>query len=111
MAVTIIPTSTELANYTQKTVLDGTSYQLEFIYNEREDAWYVSILSDEGTDLINGIKIVADWPLLRRHQAEDTPPGELIAQDTTGAGLDPGFADLGAGVILLYIDKAEIDAL
>jgi len=111
MAILIVPTSTEIAHYTQRTVLDGTSFQLEFIFNEREGSWYLSILSEEGDDLIMGIKIVADWPLLRRQQREDTPPGELIALDTTGEGLDPGFADLGGRVILLYGDEAEIGAL
>lgn len=108
MAILAIPTSQTVPHYTQRTVLDGTQYQLEFLFNERDNAWYLSILSEEGDDIAMGLKLVADWPLLRRTQREDAPPGELIALDTTGDGIDPGFDELGGRVVLFYLDAAEV---
>jgi len=66
MAVLEIPFDTNIPHYTQQTELDGKSYNLEFEYIERENFWMLHISDQNGNPLVCGIKLVADWPLLRR---------------------------------------------
>ena len=61
-----IPTQPSIPHYTQQTELDGKTYTLEFEYIEREDFWLLHIGDQDGKALVNGIKLVPEWPLLRR---------------------------------------------
>jgi len=109
MAIVQIPTSQSLPFYSQKTLLDGQTYTLQFKWNDREEAWYLDLLTDLEEPISMGIKIVTDWPLNRRITDPAAPPGVISAIDTTGAGTNPGFEDLGNKIILVYIDEDELE--
>lgn len=111
MAITAIPTQQNLGAWTQRTTLDGVDYLLDFVWNARDPAWFVSISSIDGTELVNGIKLVSNWPLLRTHRyINGLPPGELIAVDLSGSIDKAGYGDLSNGVKLTYFDVAELVA-
>lgn len=57
---------TDAPHTTQQTELDGKTYTLEFEFIEREGFWMLHISDQDGNPLVCGIKLVADWPLLRR---------------------------------------------
>lgn len=81
--------------YTQKVQLDGTDYILHFSYNQRTDRWSLAIHDESDTPLQQGLKLIANWPLLRHyHFKPELPSGELIVIDTTGKGSPPGLNDL-----------------
>jgi hypothetical protein len=61
-----IPTQPGIPHYTQQTELDGKTYTLEFEFIEREGFWMLHIGDQDGNPLVCGIKLVTDWPLLRR---------------------------------------------
>jgi len=108
--ISIIPTSTreDVSSYTQRTALDGTEYVIAFDWNDREQHWYMDIADREGVAIATGIKVVCDWPLLRRCVDGRAPAGAIIAIDQSGSGADPGLTDLGARVELLYLDAEEL---
>lgn len=108
MALRIINTSTELSGYTQRTILDGREYLLRFLWNMREAKWYLSIADQTGSPIVDGIKVVADFPLTRRIVDERCFPGSLIAMDTSEKGLDPGLTELGDRVVLVYDSVTEV---
>lgn len=98
-----IPLSLDTPLYTQRVTLDGLEYQLRFDYSGREDRWYLTVLDVEGVILAPGVKLVANWPLLRTHLNPALPQGLLMAVDFSPlAGESPGFADLGRRVLLTY---------
>lgn len=107
MGVQIIPTSGAESNYTQITALDGRDYELGFRWNQREGRWYLSVSTAEDGVIQGPTKVVADWPLIYPEQDLPLPPGTLMAVDTTGQGRDPGLAELGARVVLVYFDSEE----
>lgn len=76
MEVLEIPFQTDSPHYTQQTELDGKTYTLEFEFIEREGFWMLHISDQDGNPLVSGIKLVADWPLLRRDVG--VMGGELI---------------------------------
>ena len=108
MGIQIIPTSSSESNYSQITALDGRDFKLELRWNQREGRWYLSVRT-AADGLIQGpTKIVADWPLIYPEQDLPLPPGCLMAVDTTGQGRDPGLAELGDRVVLVYLDQEEL---
>ena len=110
MTTWIIPTSTdpEVARYTQSVALDGRDYELGLRWNQREKRWYFSLADQDGTPIVSGRKVVADWDLLRGITTPRRPPGLLTARDTLGEGKAPGLTDLGARVKLVYLDLEEL---
>ncbi len=86
------------------TILDGKSYGLTFKYSAREDRWYLTIRDVSDVLLVGSIKIVGNWPLLRRSQyIPGIPNGGLVAADfSPQGGASPGYNDLGTRVRILY---------
>jgi hypothetical protein len=103
-----IPVQSTLPLYQQFTTLDGQDFLLTFAYNARDFSWYLDIADQDAVAIVSGIRIVVAWDLLRRCVDARRPPGVLIANDLSGAGLDPGADDFGTRVELLYFDAAEV---
>lgn len=98
----------------QTVSLDGVSYVLRLQYNQREACYYLSITDVTlGTDIVSGIKLVSNYPLIRRYDGGDIvglPPGELIAFSNTpdDSPADIGQLGLAARVTLLYLDATYL---
>ena len=109
----ILATDRGKAAYTQRVTLDGVSFILELIWNERVGAWYLSVLDANGTALLRSRKLATNWPIIRRFRFLDgLPAGEIMAIDPS-ASLDyAGYSDLGEdrGVELVYIEAADLAA-
>jgi hypothetical protein len=96
MAVLAIPTTAD-PYYAQKTRLDGRDFILHFSYNQREDRFYLALHDDEDAPILHGIKLVANWPLLRGYRWNTAlPPGELFVASLIGND-PPGLNELGPG--------------
>lgn len=97
---------------TLRVTLDGAEYVLSLAWFQRESKWYLSLADTNGDPIISGVKVVADYPLtvLSRHDARN-PPGELMAIDTSGQGLDPFVNDMAGDeprVVLMYTPVDEL---
>jgi hypothetical protein len=103
-----IQTSTKESNYEQVTSLDGEDFILRFLWNERDNHWYLTIRDSAGSDIITGVKLVADIPIASHVADEDMPAGQIWTIDMTGAGADPGLRDLGARVLLAYVEESSV---
>lgn len=109
MMAQIVPTFTD-PFYQQLTTLEGSTYLLSFNYNQRASCWYLSIATEEGDYILNGVKLICNWPLLRRCADPRLPQGELVCV-TFGADLTPpGLTDLGDGARcqLVYFTGDEL---
>lgn len=104
-----IPIKQNAASWTQRMTLDGVSYILDFAWNGRDGAYYLSILDATGTPLIRSRKLVANRPILKRYRfVAGIPAGEIIASDPTKTIEYPGYGQLGLEVPLYYFDKSEL---
>ncbi len=98
MAALLIPTVLDAEYWTQKTRLDGRDYLLRFSYNQRLDRYFLDLLDDEETPLVQGIRLVTNWPLLRHYRWDErVPPGELMAISLQTDVTPPRFGELGEG--------------
>ena len=110
MAITQIPTATD-PFYDMVVNLEGTDYKLTFNYNQREDATYLSISTPDGDDIVNGIKVVSNWPLLHKWADPRLPPGELICfanTQTTDPAPGLGAITVGGAFTLTYLSSNQL---
>ncbi len=104
----IIPIDGELGYQSLQVTLDGVEYTIELDWNMRDSRWYLSLLAADGTDLVRGVAVTVDAPLLRRFVG-GFPPGDLMALDTTEAGAEiTAMEELGVRVQLVYLTEAEV---
>lgn len=89
-------------------VLDEVTYTLEFRWNERLGAWFMSMFDAQGTTpLMVGKRLVVNF-IIGKYDTGRPIGGMFIAYDTSGAGLDPAFEDLGSRVQLIYATAADL---
>ena len=111
MATLVIPTTPGEPYYRQKTKLEGREFTLSFAFNQRIGRWYLSIYDEAEVPLLLGIKLVTNWPLLRRYRFDTRlPPGELMALAADGDRTPAGLDELGPGkrVELVYLEAADL---
>jgi hypothetical protein len=91
--------------------MDGVEYLVRLQYNERAQCYYLSLGDPaSGIDLVSGIKVVTNFPLLKWYRGGDIaglPPGELLAFSNTPDDSDADIGELGlnARVVLVYMDQ------
>jgi hypothetical protein len=102
----LITTRTDLAHYIVGVTLDGSQYRLEFRWNTREESWYMHVRTSLDAEILDSIKVVADWPMAWNLADPALPPGLFYATDTSGASVDPGLEDLGDRVQLYYLSDS-----
>ena len=111
MTTAIIPTPTATQPFWSETVaLDGTTYLLTFNYNQRCDCWYLSVGTNDGSDIVNGLKILSNWPLLKHCADNRLPMGEIVCFSTTLDVTPARLADLEVGgrCQLTYIPSTDL---
>jgi hypothetical protein len=97
--------------YTQVVQMEGTSYLLTWNYSQREDCYYLSIATPDAISLADGIKVVANWPLLHKWADNRLPPGELICKsNSTTQDPAPGLGQIGDGLAytLYYVPRVQL---
>jgi hypothetical protein len=106
----IVPTYDEV-HWDQATTLDGSTFQLAFTYNQREDCYYLDVSDLEGVPIYVGVKVVCHTMLLRKcADADRAPAGDFWCESTTGNLAPPGLGELapGARCVLLYVPVSLI---
>ncbi len=113
MAVFRLPLDAEAPHSRRSVQLEGVSYLIDLDWNERNEAWFVSVYLDDAgpTPIVQGFRVVIGSPVLRRVRTPPRPPGDILFIDTSGEDLDPGRDDVGARVQGLYYERADIEAL
>jgi len=104
----IIPARSDTATYIFTIELEGAIYQFRMQFNDRDQSWFFDILDVDGNVIRQGVKVVANWPLLRLVASELRPPGELYAVDLTGEARRAGVEDLGSEILFVYLPEAEV---
>lgn len=61
----------DLPYYEYFTGLEGQSRLLTFSYNETEGAWYLDLKNEDDVVVIEGIKLVPEYPLILDYSLEE----------------------------------------
>ena len=100
MAVSI-PFLTSETHYTLTCPIDDQSYLFDVRWNSRDEAWYFDMYQDDNTPVAINVKVVIGAMLGRRSRHAFFDSHKLIATDTTGQGVDPGYDDLNSRVLVV----------
>lgn len=109
--IIVFDNDTDALYYDQLVQLEGTEYLCQFLWADRESAWYLNIYDNNANPIALCIKLVVNSPLLRRfHTSASIPPGTLFLADMTGQGREIQTSDeLGARCQLIYITSDDTD--
>lgn len=107
MAITI-PITSNVPHLDLTAQIEGTTYTLTFRWNERAASWFFTLADADGDPIFEGVRVCVDFPLGFRCKDARMPLGGFVAVDTSGKSLDPGLADLGDRVQILYFEAAEL---
>lgn len=99
-------------DYTQTVQLEGLSYRLRMLYNERREVWTLYLTLEDGTSLVNGQTCVVNSDLLRYCFVEGRPPGNLFVGTYGAYNETPDLTALGDGARtrMFYIPFSELSA-
>jgi hypothetical protein len=98
-----LPLTSEHPQYRFGTSLDGVQFTIDVRWNGRDEAWYMDVLTDDGTPIRRGIKMVLGTLLGGRCIDPGFPDGVLIAADQARLGRDATVDDLGERVAVFFI--------
>ena len=101
------------SHVSQRVQLDGTSYTFRWLWNERDGHWFLSLYDVEGTAVVEGLRVVTGWDILKDVTKENRPAGRLVFFDeatssTTVYGDDAGEDDLGVRVFCYYVPEGAV---
>lgn len=102
-------------DFVESVILDGQTYKLHFGWNPYSQGWSMDVRNEKGEDLVRGVSVVPNFPLLHQHRRIALPTGELMAvvvnQDAPG-NQQIGRKDfLNGKFSLVYIPKRELDEI
>lgn len=106
----ILPHQKDTPRFQFEIDLDAVSVIFRFEWNDRLDSWFFDLLTTAEEPIVSGVRVTVGIPLWNRFRDPRIPPGILEAVDTSGAGVDPAFEDLGDRVLLVYVNASEIPA-
>lgn len=97
-------------SFTQNIVLDNIVLNFKFVWNGRDNSWYMSIFDSVNDPILQGIKIVNGWELIKRYTDIRLPQGILLVvslkDDEEVIGRDSMLDDYN----LIYFTEEEVDA-
>jgi len=109
MTVSNIPikNAETLGTFTFTVDLEGTDWEFDFKYNDRDSHWYFDLYDIDRNLIRAGVKAVINWPVIRLIRDTNRPLGEVMFVSTSGTG-DPVLANLGTDVVFCYIPSDDL---
>lgn len=119
MSQVILPLQPSIDNYSFTTTLENTVFEVDVHWNTRTLAWYMDWYQADGVTVVAlNLKVVLGTYIGKHIAAVPFSTGIIVAQDTSGNGLDAGFDDIGVNsdgstnrVIVKYIPVLDLIAL
>lgn len=109
MAILRLPVHANAAAYEFTVELEGKTYLMRFRWNERMGRWLMDVAKVDGADVVAGVPLLVNTPLLDRFASPDLPPGRFLIRDEASeptieatAARSPGRSELGGDILLVY---------
>lgn len=89
---------------------DNAVYFVHLAYNSETDSWAIGLLDANSQLLIDGLSIVANYPLLSRVRQPAFPPGEIVAVAPLSREEITYDSLVNGDTQLIYYSLAEVQA-
>jgi hypothetical protein len=107
MSILEIPLSNNETNYLIDVVLSGIEYKLRLLYNVRASFWSISIYEIDDTPIVEGVRLVINYPIFENIVNKKLPKGRLYLIDVSDTKIEALQDDLGTRCVLVYDDGIE----
>ena len=104
MAIIQIPVTSNIPDSQFSIDLQGTVYLLRFKLNERINRFTMDILLEDGTPLVEGVMITADWLFMDRFKDSRLPAGKFLVIDNEDLSREPGVDSFGVTHTMVYVE-------
>ena len=94
--------------FTMTTTIENIAYQLEFIWNERQERWRMSILDMKDNYILKNLKLVPWMPMTKRYRLQNIYKGDFVGVDTKANVNMPQRDNLGTDFKLFYFSREEL---
>lgn len=101
----------EPSSWREQITLSNVIYVLDFTWNALNEFWTMNISNRDLVPLVQGIKIVPNYPLLAQYTFEGKPAGEIICQNIVGGIDEIRRFDMSQRFELVYYEEGEFDTL
>lgn len=91
------------------TEIDGVQYTLRLEWLHYVQFWILSVGDVAGVQVVDGIRVVANFNMLYPYSDSRLPPGNIICHDTQNLRQPPGRNDWRARHILLFAPTRVTD--
>lgn len=92
--------------------LDGNQYKIRMLWNDIGQYWTLSLRTVDNESLLEGIKCVPDFRLLRPYHRPGIPAGELMIVAIDASLQTVGRSDfVNSKAKLVYVTEDEINAI
>ncbi len=102
-------------DFVQTAILDGNTYKLRFSWNSYSQCWLLDVRTNTNVDIVRGISVVANFPLLKQHKRNGLPRGEIMAvviNDKEKSNQTIGRKDFINGKFsFVYVPEVELNAI
>lgn len=89
--------------------LEGTFYTFRAAYNTRRKLWHLDLGDADGSPLALGHPLLSGISIFEPFRGLiGFPPGQILLEDTSGAGRDPGRNDLRGDFRMKYRPLADV---
>lgn len=102
-----IPLLAGSADQSLDVTLDNIPYTLRVLWNERFGYWSLSIAFRDGETILTNVKMVNNYPLLKRFQRLEMA-GDLFFVHKSGKTYRPTYDDVGGEYGLYYYDPETV---
>lgn len=94
--------------YKYNIVLEDNSYTLEYLYVERNDSWYFSVVDSGGNYLVKNEKLVTDYLMCSEYALSNLTGGFILTATSTSpqVNLRSNFRDLDKYFTFYYTYEA-----
>jgi len=87
--------------------LDRVPYLMTFRWNERSESWFMDLSALPGGPIVQGVRVVPDYPMLQQFTRPNMPPGAFVF--VANRTIDRiGRNDLGTNAVLVYLSESDI---
>lgn len=107
----LLPFQPSIPFYTFSTTIENVEYLFNVRWNGRDGAWYFDVSEVDNTPIVSGVKVVLGCFLARATDHALFRDGVLVTVDTSDAGRDAGFDDLGTRVQVMRLSLDEVLSL
>lgn len=98
----------DLPKWEQNVVLDGNVYYISVNYNTRDNAWYISIRTNEDIPLITGKKVTLNTDILENVYSILKPNGILYVSPIGNDVKEITRDNMGVEVEMVFISNDEL---